>query len=466
VSKSRFLRARVFSGLLLAFASIAATTQLPAISAPPTKAVKGTTSRTVPITPGSIRLQLPKTHGQTQANLYVDDTLSKRQIRPGEVASNSLLIMPNKSDKDDAFQKIREVNGTIVRTIGTGENTVWEVEFASQDQFLKAERELIKDKHLKKMQRNYIYQVQTNDEYFPAQDYLVPQKGLNVLDAWAQSSGEQTNIIGVIDTGVSLKNVDLLGKCYTGYDCTKDKETQKDTAGHGTMVSTTAAAINNNFYLTAGPARNSQIFPLNAYSKKIGGFPTGNLIEAMDQCISRGIKIVNMSLNNKYPEYSISNSSYNSVLHTQFQQFHNNGGLVFNAAGNDPHEDTMNARQPYLIVVSASDTATGYLANFSTYGNPVWFTAPGTNIVCSSKAGKGKVVAVSGTSFSSPLVASIAALIWGAKPSLTNTQVEQILIQTANKKHDPRYPSGYGVPNNVYGYGMPDAAAAMYSALH
>jgi subtilisin family serine protease len=365
--------------------------------------------------------------------------------------------MPNKSDKDDAMQTIREVSGTIVKTIGSGDRTVWVVEFPSQESFLKAEKTLVKDKHLNKIQRNYVFTTQTNDQFFPSQTYLPT---LNVINAWNSSPGEHSNTIAVIDTGVSLKNMDLAGKCDAGYDCNKDREQQKDTAGHGTMVSTTAAAINNNFLLTAGPARNTRIFPINAYVKKIGGFPTETLIEAMDQCIARGIKIVNMSLNHPDPRYSISNSTYNSVLHSQFQTFHdNNGGLVFNAAGNDGNEDRLNPRYSYLIVVSALDND-GHKAYFSKYGNPVWFTAPGVGIVCSSKSGKGKAVSVSGTSFSSPLVASIAALIWGAKPSLSNTQVEQLLISTANKNHDPDNPN-YGVPNNFYGYGMPDAGKAM-----
>jgi len=86
---------------------------------------------------------------------------------------------------------------------------------------------------------------------------------------------------------------------------------------------------------------------------------------------------------------------------------------------------------------------------------------PGVYIPCSTKQKEGKIVAVSGTSFSSPLAASIAALIWGAKPSLTNLQVEQIMINTANRKHDPDFSGGYVAPNQVYGYGMPDAGAAL-----
>lgn len=452
--ETRFRKAWVFTSAVLTSMSLALSAQLPSQGAETGKTTeKRQKSPILRISPTSYRLTPYTEPGYKKTRVAVEDS---RPIRKGEVASNSLLIMPNKADKDDAMQTVREVSGTIVQTIGSGDRTVWVVEFPSQESFLKAEKSLVNDKHLNKIQRNYVFSTQTNDQFFPSQTYL-PK--LNVINAWNSSPGEQINTIAVIDTGVSLKNLDLAGKCYEGYDCNKDREKQKDTAGHGTMVSTTAAAINNNYLLTAGPARNSRIFPINAYVKKIGGFPANTLIEAMDQCITRGIKIVNMSLNNANPEFSISNATNNDVLHSQFQTFHNNGGLVFNAAGNDGNEDTLNPRYPYLIVVSALDPY-GRKASFSKYGNPVWFTAPGVGIVCSSKAGKGKAVSVSGTSFSSPLVASIAALLWGAKPSLTNTQLEQLLISTTNKEHDSLN-KNYGVPNNFYGYGMPDADKAM-----
>jgi len=370
---------------------------------------------------------------------------------------NTLLVMPNKAGNDDAMQKIREVNGTIVRSIGHGRTMCWEVQFESQESFLSAEKELVKDKNFKRMQRTHIYKPQVlNDQYYGSEYYI---DELNVEPAWAQSPGEQNNIIGIVDTGVNPKNMDLAGKCYVGYDCNKDKEKQKDTAGHGTMVATTAAATGNNGVLTAGPARNSLIFPLNAYHK-YWGFTDANLLEAVDQCIQRGIKIINMSLNAD-PPYTIANPTENALLLSVFEDYHNiNGGLIFNSCGNSGRTANYydaSPRSPYLIVVTALDE-TGGLADFSTFGSCVWFTAPGSNIACSTKSGKGKIAYVSGTSFSCPLVASVAALIWGAKPSLTNVQVENKLKATASN-----IPGGV---NDYYGYGLPDASAAMYSALH
>jgi len=147
-------------------------------------------------------------------------------------------------------------------------------------------------------------------------------------------------------------------------------------------------------------------------------------------------------------------------LHTYLRTFHDSGnrGLVFNAAGNGNAKgkgiSDKNKFLPYLIVVSALGE-NNQLTEWSNYGNCLWFTAPGDNIFCTDE--RGSVVSVAGTSFSSPLACSIAALIWGARPSLTNIDVENIM-----KTHCVNYAPGW---NKYYGYGMPDALACMNAAL-
>lgn len=381
---------------------------------------------------------------------------SKKVAYPPAVDSNTLLIMPNKGDAEDALQKIREVNGTIVRTVGRGELTTWVVEFENPEKFLKAEKQLVNDKHFKKMQRNYTLQPDVvNDPYYAAQENCLGW--LRIEGAWSRTLGSASGpggTIGVIDTGVSSKNLDLFGKLLPGYDCNKNKEKQKDTGGHGSLVATTAAALGNNSLLTAGPARLCRVFPVNAYKKKIGSFPTDNLLDAIDQASLRGVRILNLSLNAR-PGWTLANRNVHPVLNDYMEAFHNGGGLIFNSAGNT-YADDGTTRKPYLIVVSAIDSE-GYLAGFSTHGNSTWFTAPGTFIPCSDK--KGKFARVSGTSFSCPLTAAVAALVWGAKPSLTNTAVEQVLKNTA------RNAAGLPNPNIYYGYGVPDAAAAVNAVL-
>jgi serine protease AprX len=59
----------------------------------------------------------------------------------------------------------------------------------------------------------------------------------------------------------------------------------------------------------------------------------------------------------------------------------------------------------------------------------------------------------SGTSFSTPIVSGVAALVLSAFPNLTAMQVREALIGTADR---------YNNPDNSYGYGLVNALAAIY----
>jgi subtilisin family serine protease len=91
----------------------------------------------------------------------------------------------------------------------------------------------------------------------------------------------------------------------------------------------------------------------------------------------------------------------------------------------------------------------------SCYGPSVDFTAPGEDIqVCDVN---GKSDSVHGTSFSCPIVAAVASLIWTINPNLKNTQVEQIM-------RDSCVQVGSASWNPQFGYGMPDALKCVKAA--
>lgn len=365
--------------------------------------------------------------------------------------------MPYKAADDASHDSLSELEGTVTRTIGHGAMTVWEVTFPDTSHFVKAEKELTSDKNFRSVQRDYYMHATatTNDPYFAQQWYL---NALNVPAAWDRTFGSAAASIAVIDTGVTTTNTDLQGKLFGGYNAiTNQVGFQSDVNGHGTMVSTTAAATANNLISTVGPARLSTIIPIRA-GQPSGSFTSADILDGFNFAINNtSTKLINFSVNAD-PPYSIANGFINSTLHTYLRYFHDvRGGLTFNAAGNgDDNGDGIfdnNSLKPYLIVVSALGES-NVLTDFSNYGNCIWFTAPGENIVCTKD--NNTIVSVAGTSFSSPLACSIAALIWGAKPSLTNLQVEQIM-----KTHCLNSSPGW---NQYYGYGIPDAAACVIAA--
>jgi subtilisin family serine protease len=107
---------------------------------------------------------------------------------------------------------------------------------------------------------------------------------------------------------------------------------------------------------------------------------------------------------------------------------------------------------PGLVVVS-SVGATLQPSSFTVFGPATQFAAPGENI--DNTAYGGIAYTASGTSFSSPLAAGVAGQVASVRPYLPMSQVVQIMGATAQK------PPGYTAAQIFYGYGVPNAAAAV-----
>ncbi|WNG51660.1 S8 family serine peptidase [Archangium minus] len=71
-----------------------------------------------------------------------------------------------------------------------------------------------------------------------------------------------------------------------------------------------------------------------------------------------------------------------------------------------------------------------------------------------------------GTSMATPHVSAVAALVWSARPTLTNTQVRAILESTAKNLVDPEVPESPTGKDIVFGYGLVQAKVAVDKALN
>ena len=160
--------------------------------------------------------------------------------------------------------------------------------------------------------------------------------------------------------------------------------------------------------------------------------------------------------------------------------------LIVAAAGNEGGRVSWPAAslQPsgggrsYGLAVGATD-ADGSLASFSNSGSHLSLVAPGnfsgecsgvlvalppTNLLGNNcypqwtSTGGARYGYVAGTSFSTPEVAGVAALVWAARPQLTNYQVADIIKQSAD-----RQPGTGWTP--AMGCGQLDAGAAVELAL-
>jgi serine protease len=70
-----------------------------------------------------------------------------------------------------------------------------------------------------------------------------------------------------------------------------------------------------------------------------------------------------------------------------------------------------------------------------------------------------------GTSMATPHASAVAALVWSARPTLTNQQVRDILQTTAKDLVDDKAPDSKPGYDIVFGYGLVQAKAAVDKAL-
>ena len=157
------------------------------------------------------------------------------------------------------------------------------------------------------------------------------------------------------------------------------------------------------------------------------------------------------------------------------------GIAVVVAAGNSgPACATVGADGPpaqyddSYTVGATTRSASDELASFSSRGPATFLgrtlvkpdiVAPGEG-VRSSYPPNGYAV-LSGTSMAAPHVAGVLALVWSANPGLRGHVgvTEALLNATAVHRRSSQCGSSGGVPNNLFGYGLVDAAASVRPAM-
>ena len=179
------------------------------------------------------------------------------------------------------------------------------------------------------------------------------------------------------------------------------------------------------------------------------------------------------------------------------------GVTVSNAAGNDgPDNDGlsgMSASSLSITVAATDDQNTvdrtdDTIASYSSRGprrdngdaNPLdelvpEVSAPGTNIIqaegCVSSGGCNNFLGGdasdntytgrgSGTSYATPAVTGVIALVMEANENLTPLQIKEVLKQTAERRGEPSAPDLDPYWNRDFGWGMVDAHAAVNLAFH
>lgn len=274
---------------------------------------------------------------------------------------------------------------------------------------------------------------------------------VRVNQGWDLTKRAGAQVVAVLDTGVDAGHPDLAGHLLPGYNTFNTALPPTDGEGHGTAVTGIIAAGTGNGIGIAGVAWNAKVRPIKVLDDT-GSGSDANLINGINWAVKNGARVINMSLGGE---------GDNPILHTAIKNAVANGVVLVAAAGNSG-SSALNYPAAYPEVLSVAATNTnGVLTSFSTYGDTVDLAAPGYDIT--SLAPRAQTppgyepywIGLAGTSFSSPIVAGVAALVRNKWPSYTPAQVMARLKATARdagpRGTDPYY--GAGILDAYYALG-------------
>lgn len=265
-------------------------------------------------------------------------------------------------------------------------------------------------------------------------------------DAWLDSNNP--------NTGNGLDGSNGFVDDWKGWNFGDNTNDPRSFNHHGTLVAGCVAAKTNNGIGVAGVAGGWNSAGVSVLLIGVGESSpnTAAMDNAVLYAVENGAKIIQLSLSLE-PSAAL-NAAFDMAYNTY-------GALIVCAAGNSSSGAPVSypATNSLVMAVSASNE-NDFRADLSNFGPEVEVAAPGKNILSTDI---NNYQASSGTSFAAPIVSGIAALIWSQDDSLTNTEVRQLLKETADKVGGYNYHWNPGKPGHSQelGYGRVNAFKAL-----
>jgi subtilisin family serine protease len=280
---------------------------------------------------------------------------------------------------------------------------------------------------------------------------------INAPEAWAKGYSGQGITIAVIDSGVDINHIEFNNRIWinsreipndeidndgngyiddvNGWDFWDSDNSPLDNDGHGTRVAGIIGSGNNGFGET-GVAYSAKIMPVRVATEK------GNISSSKyHKAIADGIRyaaenkanIINISLQT-IPDNDVDSSADVAIIRDAIRYSVARGCMVVIGAGNEaggiqPVFPARYATENGVIAVGAVNSYRQFeysLSNKAGSNSKMHYVvAPGVQIRSTDPGNK--FIVQSGTSFATPFVSGIIALMLSANRNLSRDQIWQIL---------------------------------------
>jgi hypothetical protein len=289
--------------------------------------------------------------------------------------------------------------------------------------------------------------------------------------------------IGIVDSGIDTTSPEFAGRIATASrDVASNRALTNADDDHGTNVAMVAAAARDNTGIL-GIAWNAIIAMFRAdkpgscatYDANVPdsgcSFYDSDIASGVNAAVAAGAKVINLSLGGSAPTATLRTAVANATAA---------GVVIVVSAGNDgastdttkdpnnpnPFATGIQAAGSGAVIIAGSVDANDVISSFSNKagtGAAAYLTARGERVCCvyengvlktvTNADGSRSIYVFSGTSFAAPQIAGAAALLREAFPTLTATQVVDLLLRSAKD-------GGSTGTDAIYGRGILDIAAA------
>lgn len=288
-----------------------------------------------------------------------------------------------------------------------------------------------------------------NGHLLHQQNYTGNGKVIAVLDAGFPG----------VNTAAPFQRLFDNNKILGGYDFV-NRNTDFYTGGnHGTLVLSTMGGYVENQLVGTAPDASYYLFITEDITSE-NPVEESYWVEAAEMADQVGADIINTSLGyftfdnpNHSHQYSDMNGTTTFISRGADIAF-SKGMICVVSAGNSGASSNPHISAPAdainVLSVGAVTPSENY-ATFSSIG-PSFdgrvkpdVAAQGQNAVISDTSGN--IGTANGTSFSGPIIAGMVASFWQALPTKTNTEIMQLIKQSAHLYTNPTVQMGYGIPD-------------------